>query len=460
MEFQAVIMAGGRGSRMTDLTAKCPKAMLPVGNNPLIWYPVNMLERAGFEEVIIIALESSVTDIQKSLVSRGIKMKLDIVGIPDNEDWGTAESLRHIKDKIKTDILVVGCDLISDISLHQIANLHQAYDSSVTMLLSPLPDQYTDIPAPGIKSKKKTERDFIGFDEKGKRVLFLTSEVDLEETISFSKSTLKRHPYINIRSKLTDCHLYLLKKWVVDFLAENQRMYTIKGELIPHLVRRQFCRPKAQESEIPGNTPASLASQQDTKPSIHDFTVNNDSYSSQIIDLSTWIDHDGDMADCFHGESIRCYAHIQEEGFCIRANTLSSYCEANRQVPRLLSTLSPHKECKLIHPTAVVKEKSQIGQDCLVGEDVTVGEKVSIKRSVIGRNCTIGDKVKITGSVIMDNIHIAESCNIQGSIICSQAQLSEKCELKDCIVGHRQQIIAMGKFTNEAIIDVEKMMEI
>src|SRR6218665_3366167 len=47
-EFQAVIMAAGRGSRMTDLTVRTPKALLPIGNRPMVWYSVDMLERAGF----------------------------------------------------------------------------------------------------------------------------------------------------------------------------------------------------------------------------------------------------------------------------------------------------------------------------------------------------------------------------------------------------------------------------
>ena len=48
MEFQAIILAGGRGSRMYPLTENIPKALLPVGNKPLIWYPVNYLENVGF----------------------------------------------------------------------------------------------------------------------------------------------------------------------------------------------------------------------------------------------------------------------------------------------------------------------------------------------------------------------------------------------------------------------------
>lgn len=49
MEFHPVILAGGRGSRMFPLCEECPKALLPVGNKPLIWYPVQLLEKYGFE---------------------------------------------------------------------------------------------------------------------------------------------------------------------------------------------------------------------------------------------------------------------------------------------------------------------------------------------------------------------------------------------------------------------------
>lgn len=51
MEFHPVILAGGRGSRMFPLCEECPKALLPVGNRPLIWYPVQLLEKHGFEGI-------------------------------------------------------------------------------------------------------------------------------------------------------------------------------------------------------------------------------------------------------------------------------------------------------------------------------------------------------------------------------------------------------------------------
>lgn len=44
-EFQAVVFAGGLGNRMTDLTNHVPKALLPIANIPMFWYPLNMLSR-------------------------------------------------------------------------------------------------------------------------------------------------------------------------------------------------------------------------------------------------------------------------------------------------------------------------------------------------------------------------------------------------------------------------------
>lgn len=448
-----MVLAAGRGAGMTELAAKA-KALLPIGNVPMILYSVYMLERAGFEEAIVIVLDSSAADIRKALV--GVKIKLDFVSIPDANYWGTADSIRHIKDKVKRDLLIISCDLVTDIAIHQIANIHRKYDATVTMLLSPMASQYRDVPAPGPKSKKESERDFIGFDEQGDRVLLMMSEVDLHETVKFRKSLLKRHPCINIRSGLTDCHMYIIKKWVVDFLDSSKSISSIKGDLIPYLVKKQFSKPKKSSEEEKTNM--SLVSE-DVRPDIFTFSK-VDEMTQKIREMSTWIDHRGDMGDCFHDNTIRCYAHIQNEGFCVKANTIAAYNEVNKQIPKFLAELTCEKEVSAIHASTSIKGKSQVGTDCLVAEGARIGEKTSVKRSIIGKHCTIGDKVKITNSVILDHVSILEGCNIQGSLIGANSTVNEKCELKDCIVGHGQNINAMGKFTNEAITGIDRLMEI
>ena len=54
MEFQPVLMAAGQGSRMRDLTSKCPKALLPIGNMPMMFYPIKMLKDAGFDGMVTV----------------------------------------------------------------------------------------------------------------------------------------------------------------------------------------------------------------------------------------------------------------------------------------------------------------------------------------------------------------------------------------------------------------------
>lgn len=48
-EFQAVVLAAGKGSRIQEITAEKPKCLLPVGSKPLIWYPLYKLQLTGFQ---------------------------------------------------------------------------------------------------------------------------------------------------------------------------------------------------------------------------------------------------------------------------------------------------------------------------------------------------------------------------------------------------------------------------
>ncbi|XP_068613863.1 translation initiation factor eIF2B subunit gamma-like, partial [Brachionichthys hirsutus] len=189
MELQAVLMAAGGGSRMTDLTYNTPKAMLPVGNRPLMWYPLNLLERVGFEEVIVITTK----EVQRmmstdSKLKSDVKMKLDVFCIQEDADMGTADALRHIQRKIKTDILVVSCDLITDVALHEVVDLFRAHNATLAMLMSKAYEVTEIVPGQYGKKMAAEQRDFVGVDQSGKRLLFMANEADLSEELTIRKS--------------------------------------------------------------------------------------------------------------------------------------------------------------------------------------------------------------------------------------------------------------------------------
>ncbi|XP_016300953.1 translation initiation factor eIF-2B subunit gamma-like [Sinocyclocheilus anshuiensis] len=410
MELQAVLMAAGGGSRMMDLTYNTPKPLLPVGNRPLIWYPLNLLERVGFEG-------------KHSVISEN-----------------------------KTDILVVSCDLITDVALHEVVDLFRAHNATLSMLMSKV-HEFTET-VPGQKGKKKAgeQRDFVGVDVTGKRLLFMANEADLEEGLVLRKSIMRKHPRMLIKTGLLDAHLYCLKRSVVDFLVHNKSVTSIRGELVPYLVRKQFS--KSLNSKNATEDTEKNQKQQDAHHNLELLSTSKEEALLQLArERSCWNDHRGDMSEAYHGGKLRCYVHIMEEGMCYRVNTLAAYIEANRVVPKLF-------EDPPIHPTAVVSERSLVGSDSIIGPICQISEKTSIKRSNVGTSSTIKEKVKITNSIIMNGVTIEEGCNIQGSVICNNAVIGRGADMKYCLVGSGQRIEPEAERTNEVIVGSDQLMEI
>lgn len=47
-EYTVVVLAGGRGQKLTPLSESVPKCLLPIANRPLISYPIEFLEKSKF----------------------------------------------------------------------------------------------------------------------------------------------------------------------------------------------------------------------------------------------------------------------------------------------------------------------------------------------------------------------------------------------------------------------------
>ncbi|KAG1436430.1 hypothetical protein G6F56_013560 [Rhizopus delemar] len=98
-EFQAVILAGyGSSNRLYPISEEdnLPKALLPVGNKPVISYTLEWLEKAGIHEAIVVGNATQ----KLSAYLRGYTGNVHCTVASVDEDIGTAAALRTIKDKI------------------------------------------------------------------------------------------------------------------------------------------------------------------------------------------------------------------------------------------------------------------------------------------------------------------------------------------------------------------------
>ncbi|XP_077132924.1 translation initiation factor eIF2B subunit gamma [Ranitomeya variabilis] len=440
VELQAVVMAIYGGSRMQDLTTSIPKPLLPVGNKPLLWYPLNMLERAGFEEVIVVTTR----EVQKCIPDMKIKMKVDVVCLPDDKasERGTADSLRHIYSKIKSDVLVLSCDLITEVALHEVVDLFRAHNATLAMMMRKAPEPSEHVPGQKGKQKAVEERDFIGVDDSGSRLLLLANEEDLDDGLDLKKCIFQRYPRIHMKMGMLDAHLYCLRKYVVDFLADNDSFSSIRRELVPYLVSKQFSSHK------------NVGHERDKKD-LSSY-IPSDNLLEMALTKSSWNDHHGDMMESYHGSRLRCYVHVADNELCCRVNSLAMYIEANKQVPQS----SIYSEELRVHPTADITDKHMVGTDSKIGEQTRIGEKTSVKHSLVGSNCIIKERVKITNCIIMNGVTIQESCTLQGSVICNKAVIHSGADIKDCLVGSGLRINNKEKRVNEIIVGNEQLMEI
>lgn len=275
---------------------------------------------------MLVILDTEKAEVQSAVEKTGLKIKIDYVQIPFDKDWGTADSLRHIHDRIVTDLVVVSCDFITDINLDNVLDLFRKHNASaVSLLFDNGPQEYIQVPGP--KIKEKPERDLIGIDKETNRLVFLASASDFDELVDLPKVLLQKHPVLSLQSRLLDSHVYVLKKWVMNFLYGEQRFTTVKGELLPYIIKKQLSKP--------------VKTMEDKNVSVAHVDIHKDVFSfatqkgfdQMIREASTFNDHVNGMKACYHDDLIRCYAYIPpKDSYAIRVNTLSAFCLINSKV--------------------------------------------------------------------------------------------------------------------------------
>ncbi|KAL6433010.1 hypothetical protein ACFW04_006361 [Cataglyphis niger] len=452
-EFQAIVLAGGKGSRMTELTAGQPKCLLPIANVPMIWYPLQILERSGFREAIVVVSELTKSEVSAALDKLGLKIKLEIVGIPGAEDLGTADSIRLIHEKIYTDFLVISCDLIANIDVSKILNLYRKHNASITALMLSVPKVPDDFVTPGPKNKQKPETDLIGIDNNTGRIVLLASASDFEETFNISQRLLRKHTSFTVHSKLMDAHLYIINKWVLDFLVFNKNFTTLKGELLPYIVSKQLSKPKSVDDR---NT--SMV-QVDLKEDIFRFAMEKP-LDELIRKMSAFNDHSTDLEEAYYGDIIRCYSYISNEKFGLRANTVQMYHFANAKILEWLNADGKNigQPLPSISSTATIRSTQM--QECHVDDNSTIEEKTSLKHSYIGPNSVVESKTRVSQSVIMGHVTIKQRCVIHNCILCNGCTIEEGTELKDCLVGAQHIVTSGSQHSREVLTDADRLIEI
>lgn len=90
--MKGIVLAGGTGSRLRPLTASTNKHVLPVGDKPMIFWPLLKLKEAGIEDVMVVTGREHMGDVIR-LLGSGRELGLDLTYRVQDEAGGIAEAL-------------------------------------------------------------------------------------------------------------------------------------------------------------------------------------------------------------------------------------------------------------------------------------------------------------------------------------------------------------------------------
>src|SRR5215212_1646491 len=199
--MQALILAGGKGTRLRPLTVYTPKPVVPVCNRPFLLYQIDTLKRAGVKDVTL-SLSYQPHKIEQQL-GDGSDFGVRITYAVEPQPLGTAGAYKFAGDLIREPTVVFNGDIVTHLDLRAVIRQHDERKAVATVVLAPVEN-------PSVYGVVETEED--------------------GRVKSFSEKPRADQVTVNTGT-------YILDPKVLDMIPEGQS-YSFEYDLFPELLKR------------------------------------------------------------------------------------------------------------------------------------------------------------------------------------------------------------------------------
>ncbi|HSB09828.1 MAG TPA: NDP-sugar synthase [Blastocatellia bacterium] len=134
--MQALILAGGKGTRLRPLTMHTPKPIVPIANRPFLLYQLELLKRADVRDVIL-SLSYQPHKIEDKL-GDGTDYNVRISYAVEQSPLGTAGAYRNAESLISETTVVFNGDVLTDIDMNEVIRFHRERQAVATIVLTPV----------------------------------------------------------------------------------------------------------------------------------------------------------------------------------------------------------------------------------------------------------------------------------------------------------------------------------
>jgi len=132
--MKAVILAGGKGSRLKPYTTSFPKPLMPIGDKPILEILVRQLASSGQKDIILAV--GHLAELIISFLGDGSQYGVNITYSREDKPLGTIGPLALIQEELKETFLVINGDTLTDLNYSKLLLNHKNSNCIATIALT------------------------------------------------------------------------------------------------------------------------------------------------------------------------------------------------------------------------------------------------------------------------------------------------------------------------------------
>jgi NDP-sugar pyrophosphorylase family protein len=134
--MHALILAGGKGTRLRPLTVYTPKPIIPLMNRPFLLFQIDILRRAGIRDITL-SLSYQPEKIEQVL-GDGSDFGVNLTFLTEPTPLGTAGAYRFASERIDDTTVVLNGDILTTTDIAKTVKFHREKQAKATITLAPV----------------------------------------------------------------------------------------------------------------------------------------------------------------------------------------------------------------------------------------------------------------------------------------------------------------------------------
>jgi mannose-1-phosphate guanylyltransferase len=135
--MKAILLAGGKGTRLRPLTIHTPKPIVPIFNRPFLHYQIDLLKQVPEIDEVILSLNYQPRRIEE-IFGDGDGLGIKIRYVVEPAPLGTGGAIKYAGDKLTESVVVFNGDVLTEIDLGAVLRLHRERRAKATIVLTPV----------------------------------------------------------------------------------------------------------------------------------------------------------------------------------------------------------------------------------------------------------------------------------------------------------------------------------